>query len=69
MVLASGGAALDSPQAPITESAVGSAIAAAVPFRRKSRRELAWSCRTSSVMVPIQGEWLAMLDESLVPSS
>jgi len=43
-------AAFDSPQAPSTESAVGSVIAAAVPLLRKARRELAPPLCLSDVM-------------------
>ena len=50
-LVASGVAAVfDSPQAPSTESAVGSVMAAAVPLLRKARRELALPLWLSDVM-------------------
>ena len=61
-------AAFDSPQAPSTESA-GSAIAATVPFLRKSRRESRFALRTSDLIRLSKCDGLWCLVESLVSRS
>jgi hypothetical protein len=61
--LAGAAAAFDSPQAPSTDSA-GSAIAATVPFLRKSRRESAPALRTSDFISLSKCDGLYVFGES-----
>src|SRR5215204_6424360 len=56
-------AAFDSPQAPSTERA-GSAIAATVPFLRKSRRESTPALRTSDLISLSRCDGLCVFGES-----
>ena len=63
VVLGGNAAALDSPHAPSTESA-GSAIAATVPFLRKSRRESPFALRTSDFISLSKCDGLCLFGES-----